>query len=299
MTPSLSIVIPTCARPVELGQCLTLLIPQVGSSGEIEIIVSDDGPPGRTCADVVSSCKVARRIEGPRKGPGANRNAGARAARGEWILFLDDDCLPDAGVVAAYRAAIHNGQAQVLYGPTRLTTPLASLLWEGPSNPDGAQLISCNFAVRRDVFLSIGGFDETYPMAAFEDTDLEARLRLSGITIAFLPEAGVHHPPRPVPPVMKMAKRWEARVISTWNLGAGRAAILSKLPRHVLAVILSRFRDFPVGREGARAALRFVAEYVLFLGMLPGWIARHSRRPRSAFWTDQVRAGRGPANFGL
>ncbi len=299
MTPSLSIVIPTCARPLELGQCLDLLIPQVESSGDIEVIVCDDGPPDRTCAGVVSFCEVARRIEGPRKGPGANRNAGARAARGEWILFLDDDCLPDDGLVAAYRAAIAHEQAAVLYGPTRLTAPLASLLWEGPSNPNGTQLISCNFAVRRDVFLSIGGFDESYPMAAFEDTDLEARLRLSGISIVFLPEAGVHHPPRPAPPVMKMAKRWEARVISTWNLGAGRTAIVSKLPRHVLAVIFSRFRDFPVGNDGARAAVRFAAEYALFLGMLPGWIIRHSRRPRSAFWTAQVKAGKGPENFGL
>ena len=48
---------------------------------------------------------MVRWNEGPRRGPAANRNFGARVADGEWLIFLDDDCNPRPGFLAAYLKA--------------------------------------------------------------------------------------------------------------------------------------------------------------------------------------------------
>src|SRR5262249_13064218 len=72
-----------------------------------EVIVTDDGAP-------TSEQLVAERYAwvswgpGPRRGPAANRNAGARRSGQEWIAFTDDDCVPDPGWLAAFAAAVHH-----------------------------------------------------------------------------------------------------------------------------------------------------------------------------------------------
>ena len=62
-----------------------------------------------------------------------------------------------------------------------------------PLNLDGGKLWSCNFALRRDVFESLRGFDETFPHA-MEDCDLHLRLKQNGARIHFVAHALVRHP---------------------------------------------------------------------------------------------------------
>jgi hypothetical protein len=58
-------------------------------------------------------------------------------------------------------------------------------------------LPSLNFAIRRQVFEKVGGFDERYPKPSGEDADLSIRLRKSGFYLEFDPTAVVvHNPPR-------------------------------------------------------------------------------------------------------
>jgi hypothetical protein len=83
------------------------------------------------------------------------------------------------------------------------------------------------------------------------------------------------------------------------DLGATPFDIYRRLPKHVLLVIFSRFRGAKLNLENARAAMAFAGEFLYFLYLLPGWIRKHAREPRSRFWTEQVALGKAPPRFGL
>lgn len=297
---SLSIIIPTCNRPAELSVCLGKLQEMVTQHTGVEVLVMDDGTAS-------SQPMVAERFpwahwqEGPRRGPAANRNKGALLATGGWLVFLDDDCVPSPQFLDAYVEAIRSkgGHACALVGATFSPQVRPSLLWEAPHNPKGEAVISCNFALPRKSFHDLGGFDERYPMAAFEDTEFEARVRSSGLSVHFVPRAVVDHPLRRIPSPRKLACRWEARVISTLDLGASRMDVLWRLPEHVLKVIVSRLRSQPWSWDTLHAAGSFFGEFLWVLWLLPGWIRRHAVGERSPFWIMQVNMGRAPARFGL
>jgi len=190
-----SVIIPTCHRNDDLARCLERLAPgaQTLLAADYEVIVSDDGRASTAEATVREQFPWARWTQGPRRGPAANRNHGARQARGEWLVFTDDDCLPNAGWLAAYAAAA-TPEATLLEGKTDACGTRDRLDMECPINANGGNLWSCNFAVRAEVFRVVGGFDEAFPGAAMEDMDLHERLKAAGHRAKFLPEARVLHP---------------------------------------------------------------------------------------------------------
>ncbi len=65
---------------------------------------------------------------------------------------------------------------------------------ESPVNEKGGCLWSCNFAIKRQLFKQLGGFDEKFPAPAMEDIDLHHRLGLQGVQTVFVPRALVGHP---------------------------------------------------------------------------------------------------------
>ena len=90
--PTISVIIPTRDRPLFLTEALRSVLAQ--HLRPDQVIVVDDGGAGeaRRIADLVgASDSVATAVvEGPGRGPGAARNAGLRAAKGELVAFLDD-----------------------------------------------------------------------------------------------------------------------------------------------------------------------------------------------------------------
>src|SRR4051812_32431966 len=89
--PSVSVCICTRNRPRELSHTLESV--RRSSRPVEQVIVADDGTDDETRAMVVSGYPEVSWVEGPKAGLGANRNAAARAATEDLILFLDDDCL--------------------------------------------------------------------------------------------------------------------------------------------------------------------------------------------------------------
>lgn len=264
-------------------------MPQLPSDGSVEILVTDDGSDDKSRFLVEALAPKARWVRGPRKGPAANRNSAAAKATGEWLLFIDDDCLPDATTLTTYLAAMRQATKQVcvLEGAIRRTPTPPSLLWEAPENlkEHGHLTCSCNFAIRAETFHLIEGFDERYLAGVYaEDTDLSARLLRAGYTVKFLPEAAVEHPIRRMPDAAKLAKRWEGKVIFAFDQGAPWHTVGWRLPLHVLRVIQSRFRDQPWCAENRRAVVVFFAEWLLVLWQTPGWVWKWMSAPRSRFW---------------
>jgi GT2 family glycosyltransferase len=303
MVPDVTIIIPTCHRPVALDACLRLLLPQVPGDGAAEILVCDDSRTPETQEMLGRLFPSVRRIVGPRNGSGANRNAGAREACGPWLIFLDDDVLPAPGFLPAYLGAIRDAGADgplVFVGATHPSGGHSkSLLWESPHyHADEVLPPSCNFAIPRKTYLANGGFDERFRYS-FEDMEFFARLERVGIPLRFVNEAAVEHPMRRRPSGSVLARRWESRVISAYDLGAGRFDICWRLPKHVLLVILSRFRGVKPVPEHLRVAWLFAGEFFGVLVRLPGWLVKFHNGPRSTFWIDQVNRGKSPRNFGL
>ncbi|WP_198367658.1 galactosyltransferase-related protein [Roseomonas sp. KE0001] len=150
------------------------------------------------------------------------RNAAAALATAPVLIFLDVDCIPAASLVAGLAADAAAEEAliccEILYLP-------AGALRDGPdearlralgqrhearsfpprglrTEPNAGLFWSLAFAVRRDTFLRLGGFDETYDGYGAEDTDLAFRAREAGLpllftasTLAFHQHHTVYDPP--------------------------------------------------------------------------------------------------------
>lgn len=216
-TPLFSVVIPTRDRNETLALCLDRLAPgaQALPHDHYEVVVSDDSEHGAARELVTDRYPWVRWVAGPRRGPAANRNAAARGARGEWLAFTDDDCLPGPTWLAAFADAIAENAAtlEALEGRTTCSAGLNSPRQTAPVNLTGGLLWSCNFAIRRAGFEAVGGFDERYPYPHMEDADLKVRLQKSGYMIRFVPDAEIDHPPRPLPWGAKLAKVHESSVL--------------------------------------------------------------------------------------
>lgn len=214
MTLVLSVVIPTCDRNEILSLCLERLAPSVQTlePSAYEVLVSDDSASGSARGLLEGSFSGVRWNAGPRRGPAANRNSGARAARGSVLVFIDDDCIPEPGLLAAYVAALrsdiatYEGRTTVRQG---ITTPMQT----APENLNGGVLWSCNLAMRRDAFEQIGGFDARFPIPHMEDVDFRNRIAAAGLTTIFVPDAVVDHPPRRLPWGWRLAKMHRASVL--------------------------------------------------------------------------------------
>lgn len=193
----LSVVIPTYHRNDLLALCLDRLAPSVQSlsSSNYEVIVTDDGTMQTAQAMILEKYPWTKWVAGPKKGPAANRNNGAKNAKGSWLVFLDDDCVPDIDCLYEYNKAIEDGnELKAIEGRIYVTEPRSRLDQISPINEKGGCYWSCNIAIEKYFFNSINGFDERFPYANMEDVDLKKKIINSGCKTKFLYTASVIHP---------------------------------------------------------------------------------------------------------
>lgn len=254
-----SVVVPTRDRHRELAECLARLAPgqQTLDASRYEVIVTDDGDFEATDAWLRGAYPWVRHVRGPRRGPAANRNAGARAAHREWLVFADDDIVPSVEWLASFAAAA--GRGDVLEGRTTCEAGLPSPRYHAPENNDGGILWSCNFAVRRAVFVSIAGFDEGFAFPHMEDADLRERLRASGHAITWVPEARVDHPPRRLPSGTQLGQYRAAEIRYLYKYGAPRP-VRWRLLQDVALSRLVNIRARPKGIDSLLALWALGAE---------------------------------------
>jgi GT2 family glycosyltransferase len=192
-----SIVIPTHNRYPALQRCLEMLRPEIQDfpASDYEVIVSDDTPLDRAKPIPNPGFPSFQAIDGPRRGPASNRNCGAKLVRGEWIIFVDDDCIPQAGYLQGYRNAVQaHPECRLFEGRTVPDRPKARMDEESPITDNGGFLWSCNMSIRRDFFERVGGFCEDFIHVAMEDVDFRMRVTATGEKFLHVPEARVVHP---------------------------------------------------------------------------------------------------------
>lgn len=195
-----SVIVPTCHRNDVLAQCLEkLLLNRQNIKADLfEVIVTDDGKNSTAEAMIKKHFSWVQWIKGTGRGPAANRNNGAKAAAGKWLVFTDDDCLPDISWLEEYNIAIDNHpNVKVFEGKTYANRAKESFNEVAPINEKGGNMPSCNFVILKDAFNALGGFDENFKFY-FEDMDLSYRIKKADIPILFVPNASVCHPWRKV-----------------------------------------------------------------------------------------------------
>jgi glycosyltransferase involved in cell wall biosynthesis len=207
-----SVVIPTYNRSDLLCNCLDRLthnLQQLGNT-DYEVIVTDDGNDGITEKIIKERYDWVKWVAGPRRGPAANRNNGARVASGSWLVFIDDDVLPYPALLRNYKEGIlKNEECEAFEGaifPDNVDL-LKIDMAECPVNTDGGHFWSANICIKKSLFEKINGFDEDYLMAAQEDQQIKIDIEsIAGKQIIFLKNCAVVHPVR-FSNVVKQIKR--------------------------------------------------------------------------------------------
>lgn len=276
--PLISVVVPTYQRNDLLAKCLTPLTPgaQTLSADRYEVIVTDDCRTGTAEQMIRDQFPWAKWVEGPHRGPASNRNNGAKHAKGEWIVFVDDDCVPKPEWLAGYTGAIRKG-CEVYEGKTVCEDWINSPLWEAPVNETGGALWSCNMMIARNLFEELGGFDEGFPFPAMEDMDLCARIRAAKHPMTFVPDAVVNHPLRPANIGRKLGRMRESNVYFLAKRGV-RAKFWRDLMRPIGVGYLKRIARSRAPLHVPLAVGKVIAELATIAWMYPGWIRKHPPR---------------------
>ncbi len=206
-TVKLSVVVPTRnRRDVLIPRTLPAMFAQDMRPDEFEIIVVVDGSTDGTAQalrELKPECSF-RVIEQPKRGASAARNSGIQAARGDLVLFIDDDILCIPQLFRQHVEAHCDQKPTLVYGSLSVApdSPESALKYanqdwyrkyyeklnaqNGLRLPQDDYLIS-NSSLPRATLINSGGFDET--MTAKEDYELALRLWKTGLPFKYLPEA--------------------------------------------------------------------------------------------------------------
>jgi GT2 family glycosyltransferase len=198
-----TIIIPTRGRPDYLAVTLASIAPQALSVGA-EVVVVDDGRDAQT-ERVAHSANAAYHALGSPRGANAARNAGAAAADGDLLVFVDDDIEAESGWLDAYlEAAGALPDVSVFCGPIRPrlegferrmcgreSAPITDTD-HGPVDRDVERAWSANLVIRRRVFEAVGSFDERFAQSG-EEEEWEERFVAMGGRIRYVAAAGVDH----------------------------------------------------------------------------------------------------------
>jgi hypothetical protein len=185
----LSIIVPAYNNPRDLAECLAALRAQ--APADAELMVVDDASTDETPAVAVAGGARLLRLT-QNSGPAAARNHGAAHATGEVLLFVDADVVVARGAVdRVMRAFAEDPGLAALFGSydddpraPALVSRYRNLLHHfvhQEGNSQAATFWAGLGAVRRAVFLAVGGFDAArFARPSIEDIELGYRLRRAG-----------------------------------------------------------------------------------------------------------------------
>jgi glycosyltransferase involved in cell wall biosynthesis len=202
-TPAVSVVVATRDRERRLAALLCSLDEQTLDPSRYEVIVVDDASRDGAAELLRGQADVAaydlRPVMLPTPGgPARARNIGWRAARAPLVAFTDDDCEADPHWLERCLDAAERSPGAIVQGRTAPNP--AELDRMGPfshtRDVDGSGpwwFETCNIVYPRELLQRLDGFDEGFPEALGEDTDLGWRALAAGAERALAPEAVVYH----------------------------------------------------------------------------------------------------------
>ena len=219
---NVSVIIPTRNRSRRLQATLAAVSRQAFPGGHVEVIVVDDGSDDET--PLVARALAMPGVEyvrQPHGGACAARNKGAASARGQLLVFVDDDVelMPDA--IAMLAAAHRHCPGAVVFG--RLVRPEPANRYErlqvfpepdvvsGDTRVDCTQCLTGLLSIGREEFFALGQFqDPTGGWPSWDDIAFGYRALNAGIALVRTSDArGVHHD-ESSSSLQGTARRWQA-----------------------------------------------------------------------------------------
>lgn len=199
--PTISVVIPVYEGASLLESSLAAL--RTGGAQPEEILVVDDGSSDDPASVALRHGATLLRSD-IRRGPAHARNLGARAARGDIVLFLDADVLASSHTIERVAQAFLSrpdldavigsyDDAPASPGFASQYKNLMHCFVHQSANRNASTFWSGCGAIRREVFLRLGGFDEAYDRPAIEDIELGYRLVAQHHRIELDPQLTVKH----------------------------------------------------------------------------------------------------------
>lgn len=282
--PSYAAVIPTRDRPELLRKCLESLATQTARPQEV--IVVDDGSRNAVDTGIGHGLGLDLTVQrlASSRGQSAARNLGANIASAPIVMFVDDDnCLDsecarelvhfiDAKTcsIALQLVRGDNGIWQAEWGwmlaNPRIVAGLCFLRAKGgrmQETPVLAPHPSNLYAVSRDVFLAVGGFDVQNHSRFLEDVDLGIRLGKSGIRCIVTPSGVTRHEVHGGADLPRQQGTWEAR----GRLTRVSLSNFEFLPSCVLSTVLA-LREGSLYRRNMKGASIFAESRAFFNGWL-------------------------------
>ena len=196
-----SVIIPAFNASHTIERCLSSLMRQSVKREDYEVIIVDDGSRDGT-SDIVKEFPV-KYLWQANKGPASARIRGAKEAEGEIVLFTDADCVVqhdwieemvrffDDPEVMAVKGAYKTSQKSLV---ARFAQVEFEERFEMLKKVEAIDMVDTySAAYRKSTFLSLGGFDPSFPVANNEDTELSYRMSEAGYRMIFNPNAIVYH----------------------------------------------------------------------------------------------------------
>jgi GT2 family glycosyltransferase len=204
--PFFSIIIPTYNRPQQLANCLKALSRIDYPRDCFEVIVVDDGSMTPLNGVVVPMLRYLNLtlLTQPNSGAAIARNTGAKQAKGEFLVFTDDDCLPDSQWLQAFANHLAKTTDTLVGGKTvnalsqnpysTASQMLLDYVYSSyNSNPPEARFFtSNNIAISAIEFHRIGGFASNFNIAS-EDREFCQRWLEHGYKMIYAPTALISH----------------------------------------------------------------------------------------------------------
>lgn len=209
-------VVPTYQRSALLRQCIESFDAQTDPP-EFEVVAIDDGSRDDT-ARVLAKLSTDRpwlrwASQSTNRGPAAARNRAIADARGRLLLFVDDDIVAAPSLLRAHvdlHAEASDDLLAILghvdWHPSLTVSPFmrwldrtglqfayGSWLREGPVATPASAFYTANVSIARRLVDDVGGFDERFTFAAYEDTEFATRLAGRGMHLDYRPAARAFH----------------------------------------------------------------------------------------------------------
>jgi len=208
--PRISVVIPTRNRAALLAESIDCIECQTIPQDEYEVVVIDNDSSDDTRSVLEQKAGRYPNLRlgyQEKRGAAATRNAGLRLAKGEFILFIDDDVQAQPTLIETHLEWQRRhpntsviGAVTMPWGET--SDPFLRYLRDhrilNPYTPskgpiDFSYYHTCNVSTPNQLLQNLGGFNENFQIYGMEDIELGYRLEKSGCRMVFAPDARAIH----------------------------------------------------------------------------------------------------------